>query len=149
LEIHLARIAKMRVGYTESKEGLHYETYVWIEGDAKPIYLAPLDDGELTAYRANIRVLASAMGKAGRPVLTGTSLFNALIAPTLFGILFFAALTISIVIMDDGFVWWQPLAIAGVPGVLFGVFVWQTIYRFWPSRADEIADLDKQLPPPG
>lgn len=147
LQIPLANIAKMRVGFTESKNGIDYETYLWLNGDPKPIFLAPLGHGEHQAYRANIRVLASAMGKAGRPVVTGTSIFNALLAPALFGVLFAAALFVAFFALQN-LQWWQPIAVAGVPGALFAVFVWQTIYRFWPKPAAGIADLDNQLPPP-
>jgi hypothetical protein len=146
LHVPFARVARMRVGFTEAKQGLIYETRIWLEGEAKPLRLFP-DRENLPAYGASIRGIADGLARVGRSdrVEGGVSVFEASLGPALmapvvlFGLL---AATIS----ADPPVWWHFIVIPLIPAVVFGVLVWRSVTRHWPRRLASRAELDLQLP---
>ena len=141
-----ADVARMRVGYEESKRGKHFQTRIWRTGQLNPLVLHPLTQYDPN-YSATIQAFAAAVaaiGGVGR-IERGITAFWAWAGPVLMGLLFLAAAAVGIVVLADH-VWWQRCAVALVPGVLFAVLLWNTLTRLAPRPIVELSELDKQLP---
>lgn len=89
----IAAIARIRVGYDESKSARYYQTMLWQIGETRPIVIAP-DRANLGAYAATIRTLASEIAGARglAHVERGIGGIGALILPLLIGLLLLAEL---------------------------------------------------------
>ena len=142
----LARIARMRLGFNESRSGITYEVKIWIEGEREPMALQPLRES-LAPYAAAMRVLAAALAQDGKlaRVHTGVSKFGALIGPVLAGIALAGALFVAGFAMHPP-KWWHFVVIPGLPAVAFGLLTWQAAARLWPRPVRSLAELYAQLP---
>lgn len=141
----LARIARMRLGFNESRSGIDYEVKIWIEGERDPMPLYPLRHE--ASYAAAMRTLAAALEQDGKlaRVHTGVSKFGALIGPVLAGIVLAGALFVAGFAMHPP-KWWHFVVIPGLPAVVFGLLTWQAAARLWPRPVRSLAELDAQLP---
>lgn len=142
----LARIARMRLGFNETRSGIIYEVKLWIEGERKPMPLHPLRES-LASYAAATRMLAAALEQDGKlaRVHTGVSKFAALLGPVLAGFALAGALFVAGFAMHPPR-WWHFVVIPGVPAVAFALLTWQAAARLWPRPVRSLAELDKQLP---
>ena len=146
LHVPFARIARMRVGFTETRSGLIYETKIWLEDEDRPLTLHP-DRDNLLGYAAAVRATATALNDAGRfgRVYRGLSTFEALLGPVLMApVVLFALLGASV--SADPPVWWHFLVIPLLPTAVFGLLVWRSVTRHWPRPVASFAELGLQLP---
>ncbi len=143
----LSRIARMRLGFTESKSGTFYEVKIWIDGERRPLVLYPLRHESLEPYAAAMRALAAALDEDGKlaRVHSGVSKFEALLGPVLMGLVVAAALCVAGFAMHPP-EWWHFVVIPGAPAVIFALLSWQAATRRWPRSVRTLADLDPQLP---
>lgn len=142
-----SRVARMRVGFSESKSRRYYECKLWLADTGERVTLHPIW-GHMPAYGAVVRDFARAMEKAGAlgRVERGDSIAMALMLPVLMGLLAVAALFIAIVVLDNE-PWWGRMIVPLAPVALTGVGIWLAVARHWPRPVESLGELDKQLPP--
>jgi hypothetical protein len=145
-QVPWTRIARGRIGYTETKYGVIYEARMWTD-DEPALTLFPLDLDEHAAYAGAMRSLARELAAIGRleRIETGVSKFEALVGPMLVGIVVAAALLVAGYAMHPP-LWWHFIVIPGVPATAFAVLTWMAVTVHWPRPLDHLAALDRQLP---
>jgi hypothetical protein len=146
IQVPWTRIARGRIGYTETKSGLIYEARFWTD-EERTLRLFPLDRGEHAAYAVAMRSLTRELAAIGRldRIETGVSKFEAMLGPVLIGIVVAAALLVAGYAMHPP-LWWHFIVIPGVPATAFAVLTWMAVTVHWPRPLDHVAALDRQLP---
>lgn len=146
IQVPWTRIARGRIGYTETNYGLIYEARFWTD-EQPALRLIPLDSDEHATYAAGMRSLAKELAAIGRleRIETGVSKFEALVAPMLTGIVVAAAVLVAGYAMHPP-LWWHFIVIPGIPAIAFAVLTWMAVKVHWPRPLDNFAELDRQLP---
>src|SRR5262245_41062485 len=85
LHVPYARVKRVRVGFTETKNGLIYEAKIWLDGERAPLRFFPYDNGDWANYRVAMRGLAAQLNTQGQlaRVERGVSKFDAALGPAL------------------------------------------------------------------
>ena len=145
LRLPVARIERMRAGYTEGKGGPFYMTILWPAGE-KPIKLSPLRE-DWPRYGAFARALAGqvAASRGVQAVERGDTRFGALLGPVLMGLLLVASLAVCVYALADerSLLRWAP---AVIPALLFALLYWRYHAVHRPRPVADLGELDRQVP---
>jgi len=148
LHVPFERVVRLRVGFTEAKQGLIYEAKVWLDGERAPLAFFLYDRREdARGYSGAMRALAASLAESGKldRVQRGVSLFGALLGPALMvPVVVFALFGASV--SADPPVWWHFVVIPLIPSVVLGLLIWRTVTRHMPRAVTSLAELDLQLP---
>ncbi|HWA42003.1 MAG TPA: hypothetical protein VHA10_02260 [Hypericibacter adhaerens] len=139
-------VARLRIGYEETKYRKLHQMLIWRQGVAQPLNLAPL--GEHGAhYAATVRAFAADLAAEGKlaAIERGTSRFSAVLGPVLMAIPAFGALAISIFVLEEE-PWWGRMIVPAVPLAIFALLLWLCFARHMPRPIQSLMELDKQLP---
>ncbi|MFN0060720.1 MAG: hypothetical protein ACKVX7_19875 [Planctomycetota bacterium] len=139
-------VARMRVGFLESKYGKHFVWRLWFTTET----VAPMDLSPIRRpgpeYGATVRAFAQILADVGAldRIQSGVSRFSALFFPVLFGGLLLAACAVFIFFRGNESAW--GLLATAVPfGFLFSYSTYRTATRHWPCRIARLEELDRQL----
>jgi hypothetical protein len=144
MRIGAAEVARLRLGYSEGR-WRSYQAKVWPRhGGEALVLVAP--SSEWTAYAQGMRAFAAAVITRGGIVEGGSSRFDALLAPVLFGLLAAGAVAVSLFALVDE-PWWGRLLVPALPLALFALFLRTGLRRHWPRATTDVADLAGLLPP--
>jgi hypothetical protein len=144
----LATIARIRVGYEESRSGKHFQTMVWRQGAERPVVLSLVREGTWGYdYTMTIRALAAELAATrglGR-VERGIGGFGALLGPVLIIPPFLAASAIALFALTNE-PWWGRLIVPAVPTALVALLTWDFLARKQPKPVAGLEELEMQLP---
>ena len=144
MRIGAAEVARLRLGYTEGRWRT-YQATVWPRDAGEALVLA-VPSSEWAAYAQGMRAFAAAVIARGGIVEGGSSRFDALLAPVLFGLLAAGAIAVSLFALADQ-PWWGRLLLPAFPLALFTLFLRTGLRRHWPRATTDVADLAGLLPP--
>lgn len=144
--IALEDIARIRIGFVETKNRRIHHCRIWRDTSASPIELIPTIQTR-SQYRQEMIALVGQMAERSRldRVETGSSKIDALIGPILISIPTIAALLVSIFVLTEE-PWWGRAVVPIIPLILFFILAWMGKHRHWPRTVSSPNDVLVQLP---
>ncbi|MBL8698067.1 MAG: hypothetical protein JNK67_06830 [Alphaproteobacteria bacterium] len=153
VDIELASISRLRVGFAQSRGQTYHQILVWTDRAAAPLLLGTADAAEHPRFAVLVRGLAAALAGGEPPALieTGESKRWAAVMLALFGALaagFAALLAFVLTASETSLGVPRPVALAVPAALLLGTStaMWWAWTRHWPRRIDLVEDLARVLP---
>lgn len=153
IDVDLAQIRRLRVGFAQSRSTTYRQVLVWSEGSGVPLLLGTADAAEHARFAALVRALADSLLRARHRVRveTGESKRWAAVMLILFGGLALAAIALVAFVLgeSEAALGVPRLAALALPGVLLAgalAAMWWAWTRHWPRRIRSLAGLDRVLP---
>ena len=138
-------IARVRLGYVDGKYR-SYHARIWRDALGKPATLTPTKE-TWPAYRDTMHELVRQLVERGRldRVETGSTKFDAMLAPALMAIPTLGAWTLALFVLTNE-PWWGRVIVPLVPTLIFVLLVWLGQRRHWPRPLGDVSELRVQLP---
>lgn len=139
-------ISRVRIGFSEAKNGKFWLTRISTSAESKPIDLRPTP-ATRQGYTIVITRFVELMGANGLRdrIETGSSKFDALFGPVLMAIPAFGALAITLLILENE-PWWGRMLVPLIPMSIFMLLAWRARTIFWPRPLETDQQLARQLP---
>lgn len=153
IDIDVARIDRLRVGFAQTSAGVFHQIVVWAHGVRRPLLVGTADPAEFAGFAALVRGLAQALaanGPASRLETGASKRWTATVMSLLSGlVLAFATIARFAHASDPATLGVPPWIAVAVPATLgtgvavLGAWFWS---RHWPRRVRDAADLERVLP---